>query len=303
MDFLKISREDEANSEFEAVLSLGLSFLADHLRVALEVLFEIVADKSLLFAGLKHLNPKHPMKIAYHKVLQLGAVSLTLISCQNAPSGPQASGGEAITKPNVAEAEEEQVQISMKLIEITRPLSSSDIPTKRYTRKLSSGEYQILMRQVAQKKDVDIVTAPSVVTMHGKEAKIEVVKEFVYPVDPKDTSKTKLAKLGVTATHTVQRVSDEEISIKSSVLVNEIKDFEQKQADFYSPIFVRRNANFFEKLKEGESLLLGGITDELTQTVEEINVDGSSDVTQEKLSRELLLAVTARSIDLDGSPR
>ena len=266
--------------------------------------------ESLLLQSKNTSN--NPMKIACIKKLQIGVVSLAVISCQNTPSEPQISAADdQATKLEAVSSDESQesVRISTKIIEIIRPLDSPDIPTKRYERKLSEGEYQILMRQIAQQKGVDILTIPSVITPHGKEAKIEIVKDFIYPVDPENQTKTKLEKIGVIANHTSQRVNDHKISIKSSVQVCELEGFEEKQGNFSSPIFIRRNVKSFAKLKDGETLLIGGITDKSTRTCEDqtsedqYSVFTPKVVSEEQLSRELLIVVTARRINPDGSWR
>ncbi|MEG0333569.1 MAG: Amuc_1098 family type IV pilus outer membrane protein [Akkermansia sp.] len=43
------------------------------------------------------------------------------------------------------------------------------------------GAFQMLMRGLSQKKGSDVLTAPSVMARPGEEAKIEVIREFLYP--------------------------------------------------------------------------------------------------------------------------
>lgn len=47
----------------------------------------------------------------------------------------------------------------------------------------SDPQFQIVMRALSQKKGVDLLTAPSIVTRSGQRAKIEVIREFPYPTD------------------------------------------------------------------------------------------------------------------------
>lgn len=42
-------------------------------------------------------------------------------------------------------------------------------------------QFQVLVRGLDQKKGIDVMTAPSVVTKSGQEASIEVIREFIYP--------------------------------------------------------------------------------------------------------------------------
>ncbi len=47
----------------------------------------------------------------------------------------------------------------------------------------SDGQVQMIMRGLAQKKGSDLMTAPSVTTRSGQTAKIEVIREFIYPTE------------------------------------------------------------------------------------------------------------------------
>lgn len=47
----------------------------------------------------------------------------------------------------------------------------------------SDPQFQIVMRALSQKKGVDLMTAPSIVTRSGQRAKIEIIREFPYPTD------------------------------------------------------------------------------------------------------------------------
>jgi general secretion pathway protein D len=44
-------------------------------------------------------------------------------------------------------------------------------------------QFQIVLRALSQKKGVDLMTAPSIVTKSGQRAKIEIIREFPYPTD------------------------------------------------------------------------------------------------------------------------
>ncbi|MGJ8726122.1 MAG: Amuc_1098 family type IV pilus outer membrane protein [Roseibacillus sp.] len=47
----------------------------------------------------------------------------------------------------------------------------------------SSGQVQMIMRGLAQKKGTDIMTAPSVLARSGETATIEIIREFIYPTE------------------------------------------------------------------------------------------------------------------------
>lgn len=44
-------------------------------------------------------------------------------------------------------------------------------------------QYQMVMRALSQKRGVDLMTAPSITTRSGQRAKIEVIREFIYPTE------------------------------------------------------------------------------------------------------------------------
>ncbi len=47
----------------------------------------------------------------------------------------------------------------------------------------SDGRVQVIMRGLAQKKGIDLMTAPSVTARSGQKATIEVIREFIYPTE------------------------------------------------------------------------------------------------------------------------
>lgn len=47
----------------------------------------------------------------------------------------------------------------------------------------SDGQVQVIMRGLAQKKGTDLMTAPSITAKSGQKAKIEVIREFIYPTE------------------------------------------------------------------------------------------------------------------------
>ncbi len=47
----------------------------------------------------------------------------------------------------------------------------------------SDGQVQMIMRGLAQKKGTDLMTAPSVTAKSGQKAKIEIIREFIYPTE------------------------------------------------------------------------------------------------------------------------
>lgn len=48
---------------------------------------------------------------------------------------------------------------------------------------LSNNSYQAVLRGLAQKKGVDMMTAPSVITRSGQSASVRIIREFIYPTE------------------------------------------------------------------------------------------------------------------------
>lgn len=64
--------------------------------------------------------------------------------------------------------------------------SSRDAPAPgimSFTGIFDQGSMQMIMRGLSQKKGTDVMTAPSVTAKSAEKAKIEVVREFIYPTD------------------------------------------------------------------------------------------------------------------------
>jgi general secretion pathway protein D len=48
---------------------------------------------------------------------------------------------------------------------------------------LTDPQFQVVLRALAQRQNVDLLSAPKVTTISGQQAKIEVVREFIYPTE------------------------------------------------------------------------------------------------------------------------
>ena len=48
---------------------------------------------------------------------------------------------------------------------------------------LTDPQFQVVIRALQQRKGTDLMTAPSVVTRSGQRAKIEIIREFIYPTE------------------------------------------------------------------------------------------------------------------------
>lgn len=250
------------------------------------------------------------MKNALAQLLYLGMTCLLAVGCQtldqerilvDAKPTP-AKPIPVWAKGDNAPRGDQQVLITTKLIEITRPTGSSDIPTKRYERKLSDPQLQAYIRDLSQKKGADLLTAPSVVTRDGQSAAVELIREFVYPVAPGEDAKNEIENVGVTSHFDAKLVAGSNISIKTFTRVCEFEGYSEVQPGFDLPVFKRRDIEASARLKNGETIVVGGILDDKSQEIEETGPLGIiKKSSTHQLSRELIIAVTVRLVNPDGS--
>ncbi|MGJ8676063.1 MAG: hypothetical protein ACSHX0_00955 [Akkermansiaceae bacterium] len=250
------------------------------------------------------------MKNTTRTMLHFGAISFLTLSCQSVPSEQKTSYRKPIpakplpswTKRQVQSRGDQQVRISTKLIEIFRPNESSEIPTKPYERVLNQNEYQLFMRQITQQKGTDIMTAPHLLARDGEKATTQIIKEFAYPLTPNSKTKFATENIGVISHYDVDYLGDRKISLKMFTRVSELEGYYVTQPEFQLPVFNRRDVHSAFQLKAGETMLLGGYIDTITQKVENKGLLGIfKKSSQEKSSRELIITVTAELLKPDGT--
>ncbi len=80
-----------------------------------------------------------------------------------------------------------------KFIYLTSRYVESVIDPKLTKSVLSDSEFQMEVRRLVQRKGVDVLSAPSAITNSGQSAKVEVVREFIFPTryDPPMLSEVK----------------------------------------------------------------------------------------------------------------
>ncbi|MFT5107220.1 MAG: type II secretory pathway component GspD/PulD (secretin) [Pseudoalteromonas tetraodonis] len=249
------------------------------------------------------------MKKTFVHLLSLGVICTFSIGCQTVTPDRKLSD----SKPTAAQPlpawtthqketqSDQQFLITTKLIEVSRPAGSADIPPERYERKLTDPQYQMFLREISQKKGADLMTAPSVVTRDGKKAAVEVIREFIYPIEPGDDAKKEVENVGVTSLIVARHIGGSDISIKTFTRVSEFEGYSEVKPGFDLPVFKRRDVENSAHLKSGETILVGGILSESSQDIEEAGPLGIiRSHSTHKFSRELIVAVTATIIDPDG---
>jgi len=239
-------------------------------------------------------------------ILNLGIISTLSISCQNqklssiapTPTKPLP----AWTQKKLPPQSTQQIKILTKIIEIKRPVDSPEIPAKRYEKTLNDAQYQILMRQLAQKKGTSIFTAPSIITHDGANVTLEQTKEFSYPTNAQKTSQYEFEQTGLISHIYANHTRGKNIFLKNYIRISEFAGFSTISPNFKLPIFNRRYSDSSSSLKSGQTLIVGGIMDEIIENSENktfLNLFKKR--TRAKLSREMIITTKAILINSDKS--
>lgn len=250
------------------------------------------------------------MKTSFPFLISLCVVSFFGIGCQttepdkklSARTPEPAKPTPAWTKKKpVGARSEQQLLITTKFFEVTRPTGSAEIPKARYQRKLTDPQYQMLVREFNQTKGTDIMSAPSVVTRDGQQAKVEVIREFVYPSSSAEDAVMKKEPVGVTLHIDARKAGRRDIALNTFARVTEFDGYSAESPEFDVPVFNRRDVEASSVLKSGQTMLIGGILDEESQEVQEKGPLGIiKKNTTVTFCRELIIAVSATLIDSDG---
>lgn len=192
-------------------------------------------------------------------------------------------------------------------------------------------QFEALIRRLDQKQGVDLMTAPTVTTKEGHEAIINVIREFRFPATfelatdgktPPTPSAFETFDLGVILNIEPRLTLYGGIEILVQPEVADFRGFVNfggsraaKQnldgdalEDTYEgselgvinqPIFSVRKTRTVVTLRDGETILLGGLQREDIQKVKDTSTGVESD---EKIRRVLFVFVTVTAIGPDGSP-
>lgn len=252
------------------------------------------------------------MKSTFPLFLGVAIIGISSVGCQTSAPARKVS----TAKPTAAAAlpawvqkksdraeSQQQISIQTKLMEVTRLADDAGIPDGRYQRILTDSEFQRFIREMSQTKGTDLMTAPSVVTRDGMHAAVEVIQEFAYPTTPGEGAKTEVEKVGVKSDFSARHLGGKNIALKTFTRVTEFDGYFKAAPEFELPVFKRRDLDASGKIRSGETILVGGILDEVSQDVEDTGPLGLIKKRSTiKLSRELMIAVTATLIKADGTP-
>jgi general secretion pathway protein D len=209
----------------------------------------------------------------------------------------------------------------------TRPSAATGAPTD-IPPIYDPQEFQALLRDLNQKKGVDLMSAPTVTTRAGQKCVINVIREFHYPARFEQASEGTVIpvafetrNLGVTLEAEPTILPSGEIDLE---LAPEVTDFEgfvnfggsrvaKKDLEgdplkdtfeptathvINQPIFATRRVHTSITVRDGETIALGGLTRDDVQMVTE---DGKR-MPDIHVQRALYIFVTAKRIERDGPP-
>lgn len=137
---------------------------------------------------------------------------------------------------------------------------------------MRDSESQLLIRSLAQRKDVDLLSAPSLVTESGEEGKIQVGREFIYPatyqaaefspssesgipVAPATPNEFVTTELGISMTLEPRILDDGQIEVQAKSKIPEFERF----VDFGNPIIAMKMNPFAKPSAVGENRILATI--------------------------------------------
>jgi beta-lactamase regulating signal transducer with metallopeptidase domain len=201
-----------------------------------------------------------------------------------------------------------QIEITARFIEVNGPRNVQDGADKMILEALSEiaptnatsvpstlmfddAQHQKLMRKLSQKKGVDLMAAPRVVTLSGKKATIEVAREFKWPEGMRDQEMKVGVKLDVLPT--LQKADGIDLELDSRIV--EFDGFVEREKGEKKPKFSERKAEAQVTVKVGQTVLLniGSRTDK--QEVEDIH-DGKTERHTDHFTRRAIVLVTAQIV-------
>ena len=203
-------------------------------------------------------------------------------------------------------------------------------------------QFQVILRALNQKKGIDVLSAPKVTAKSGGLAKVEIVREFLYPAEydppqiPQDTGSgvqpitpatpTSFDKKDIGVTLNVQpSIGSDERTIDME-LTPEVAEFEGfinygspilnrgivvTENVINYPVFSQRKVTTSVRVYDGQTVVLGGLIREDVQKVNDktpilgdIPFAGALFRSQadQHIKRNLIIFVTANLMDPSGQP-
>lgn len=169
-----------------------------------------------------------------------------------------------------------ELSVMTKFIELSYEEDASDVPKKRYEKRMTEQELQSYLKSITQRKGTDLMSAPTVVMREGQTGRIEIGRPFRYPEDPLTPSEMKEELLGVSSSFRVQSRSEGK-ALKLDVFteVKELKGFRQVEPGFEKPLIENRRVSSSVVMDDGEVIVFGGIiTEDLLEIEDKVPLLG-----------------------------
>jgi general secretion pathway protein D len=96
----------------------------------------------------------------------------------------------------------------------------------------------VLIRSLSQQKGVDLMSAPRITARSGQQARLEIVREFVYP-DEAEAGKQVTVNPSVTLAVLPKMTADNQITLDLSPQVTEFEGFAAPKKNADSPVITR----------------------------------------------------------------
>ncbi len=155
--------------------------------------------------------------------------------------------------PSAVPAKGNKIKIQVYFVESDDLIEASD-PV------MNPGKYEVLIRTLNQKKGVDFLTTPSVEALPGKQASVELTREFIYPVayappeiapdhagkgsgfpvTPGTPTEFETVNTGIKMNLTATTRSNGDIAINTETILSEFDGF----IDYGNPIIEVKNRAF-----------------------------------------------------------
>jgi beta-lactamase regulating signal transducer with metallopeptidase domain len=141
------------------------------------------------------------------------------------------------------------IYISSKFVEITEqkpglPLSAPPLDLLEGKKgvpgligTLTDPQFQVLIRELSKRKGVDLMSAPSLTTRGGRQARVEVVREFI---SPDKSSKQAAENVGVTLVVTPKITAEKQIEMELSPKIVEFEGFAGPDNASDEPVSARK---------------------------------------------------------------
>ena len=163
--FVEIAQENSDELSFDWIVTpFGLGGVVSE---------ELFAGGGTMGNGQVRTGADFISPVAFTNIPGIPAASNQAVT--NIVTGSNRSGDTAVTRNSI----DSVLNNPNRSAQVNRPAPG----ILSLTGLFNSGQLQMIMRGLAQKKGTDIMTAPSVTARPGQKATIEIIREFIYPTE------------------------------------------------------------------------------------------------------------------------